>query len=162
MFVEFSNLGPRAEGRYLFGQMSSSMWCSTSLKVPPSFSTLTHWSDLVEAGPLETLKAGVYYHRAFLAAEQEMKRIASDREDSQVLLSAARKLAADLQVCVDQGEKAKADLAEMGERARRLDREIRDLKAKVKVAESAGIRFEKSEGENPPEPYTANTSKITQ
>ncbi|CAH9099387.1 unnamed protein product, partial [Cuscuta europaea] len=91
-----------------------------------------------------------------------MKRIASDREDIQVLLSAARKLVADLQVRVDQGEKAKVDLAEMEERARRRDREIRDLRAKVKAVESAGMRFDKSEGGNSLEPYTANTSKITQ
>ncbi|CAH9119810.1 unnamed protein product [Cuscuta europaea] len=161
MFVEFSNLGPRAEGRYLFGKMPSSMWCSTSLKVPPSFSTPTHWSNLVEAGHLETLKAGVYYHRAFLTAEQEMKRITNDREDSQVLLSAARKLVADLQVRVDEGEQVKADLAKVDERARRRDREIRDLRAKVRAAESAGMRFDKSAGNNPPEPYIANTSKIT-
>ncbi|CAH9096143.1 unnamed protein product, partial [Cuscuta europaea] len=46
MFVEFSNMGPRSEGRYLFGLMPSSMWCHTAIKVPPSFTNLTHWSDL--------------------------------------------------------------------------------------------------------------------
>ncbi|CAH9061895.1 unnamed protein product [Cuscuta europaea] len=56
MFVEFSNLGPRAEGRYMFGQTPASMWCNTSLKASPSFSNLTHWSDLVEASHPETLK----------------------------------------------------------------------------------------------------------
>ncbi|CAH9108858.1 unnamed protein product, partial [Cuscuta europaea] len=103
MFVEFSNMGPRAEGRYMF---PSSMWCSTSLKVPPSSTNLTHWSDLLEAGHQEALKAGVYYHKAFLAAEKEMKLLASDRDDSQVLLFAARKLAADLQERANEGEKA--------------------------------------------------------
>ncbi|CAH9112659.1 unnamed protein product [Cuscuta europaea] len=152
MFIEFSNMGPRAERRYLFGQMPSSMWCSTALKVPPSFSNLTHWSDLIEAVHQEALKvhfvlihaslflifssrltlfatclqAGVYYHRAFLAAEQEMKLLTSDREDGQVLLSAARKLAADLQDRVTEGEKAKAALAAMEERTRRRDREIKE------------------------------------
>ncbi|CAH9104515.1 unnamed protein product [Cuscuta europaea] len=37
MLVEFSNMGPRSEGRYLFGQMPPSMWCNTSLKVRPQF-----------------------------------------------------------------------------------------------------------------------------
>ncbi|CAH9112446.1 unnamed protein product, partial [Cuscuta europaea] len=64
MFVEFSNMGPRAEGRYLFGLMPSFMWCSTAIKVPPSFMNLTHWSDLFEAGHQEALKADVYYHKA--------------------------------------------------------------------------------------------------
>ncbi|CAH9108923.1 unnamed protein product, partial [Cuscuta europaea] len=113
MFVEFSNMGPRSEGRYLFGLMPSSMWCHTAIKVPPSFTNLTHWSDLFEAGHQEALKAGVYYHKAFLAAEKEMKALASDRDDSQVLLSAARKLATDLQEQAKEGEKAKAALAEM-------------------------------------------------
>ncbi|CAH9101309.1 unnamed protein product, partial [Cuscuta europaea] len=160
MFVEFSNMGPRAEGRYLFGLMPSSMWCSTSLKVPPSFTTLTHWSDLLNAGHQEALKAGVYYHKAFLAAEQEMKLLAGDREDSQVLLSTARQLAADLQERATEGEKAKAALAATEERNRRRDREIRELKAKVRAAESAGVKFDKPEGDNPPEPYTTNISHI--
>ncbi|CAH9077877.1 unnamed protein product [Cuscuta europaea] len=142
MFVEFSNMGPRSEGRYLFGLMPSSMWCHTAIKVPPSFTNLTHWLDLFEAGHQEALKvrfilihtflffiglsyliffatcfqAGVYYHKAFLAAEKEMKTLASDRDDSQVLLSAARKLAADLQERAKEGEKAKAALAEMQEK----------------------------------------------
>ncbi|CAH9105951.1 unnamed protein product, partial [Cuscuta europaea] len=42
MFVEFSNMGPRSEVRYLFGLMPSSMWCHTAIKVPPSFTNLTH------------------------------------------------------------------------------------------------------------------------
>ncbi|CAH9081996.1 unnamed protein product [Cuscuta europaea] len=105
MFVEFSNLEPRAEGRYVFGQTPASMWCSTSLKASPNFSNLTHWSDLVEAGHLEALKAGVYYHQAFLAAEQEMKRLASDRDEGQMLLSAARKLITDVQDHAKKGER---------------------------------------------------------
>ncbi|CAH9081582.1 unnamed protein product [Cuscuta europaea] len=161
MFVEFSNMGPRADGRYLFGQMPSSMWCNTSLKVLLSFSHLTHWSDLFEAGYQEALKAGVYYHSAFLTAKQEMKRLASDRDDGQMLLSAARKLITDLQDRATRGERAIAEVAEMEERIRRRDREIRDLKAKVKVAESAGLKFDKVKGENPPVPYIADTSKIT-
>ncbi|CAH9078873.1 unnamed protein product, partial [Cuscuta epithymum] len=63
--VEFSAMGPRAECRTLFGQTASSMWCSTSLKAGEGFTNLTHWSDLVEAGHAESLKAGTYYHRAF-------------------------------------------------------------------------------------------------
>ncbi|CAH9093794.1 unnamed protein product [Cuscuta europaea] len=160
MFFEFSNMGPRAEGRYLFGLMPSSMWCNTSLKVPPSFTNLTHWSDLLEAGHQEALKAGVYYHKAFLTAEKEMKLLASDRDDSQALLSAARKLAADLQERAKEGEKAKAALAAMQEKTRRRDREIKELWAKVRAAESAGVKFDKVNGDNLPEPYTANISQI--
>ncbi|CAH9110823.1 unnamed protein product [Cuscuta europaea] len=160
MFVEFSNMGPRAEGRYLFGLMPSSMWCSTSLKVPPSFTNQTHWLDLLKAGHQEALKAGVYYHKAFLAAEKEMKLLASDRDDNQVLLSAARKLAADLQERAKEGEKAKAALAAMQEKTRCRDREIKELRAKVRAAESAGVKFDKVLGDNLPKPYTANTSHI--
>ncbi|CAH9066586.1 unnamed protein product, partial [Cuscuta europaea] len=162
MFVEFSNMGPRSEGRYLFGLMPSSMWCHTAIKVPPSFTNLTHWSDLFEAGHQEALKAGVYYHKAFLAAEKEMKALASDRDDIQVLLSAARKLATDLQEQAKEGEKAKAALAEMQEMTRRRDRELKELRAKVRAAESAGIKFDKAVGDHLPEPYTVNTSQIAQ
>ncbi|CAH9111600.1 unnamed protein product [Cuscuta europaea] len=162
MFVEFSNMGPRSEGRYLFGLMPSSMWCHTAIKVPPSFTNLTHWSDLFEAGHQEALKAGVYYHKAFLAAEKEMKALASDRDDSQVLLSAARKLATDLQEQAKEGEKAKAALDEMQETSHRRDRELKELRAKVRAAESAGIKFDKAVGDHLPEPYTVNTSQIAQ
>ncbi|CAH9118038.1 unnamed protein product [Cuscuta europaea] len=162
MFVEFSNMGPRSEGRYLFGLMPSSMWCHTAIKVPPSFTNLTHWSDLFEAGHQEALKAGVYYHKAFLAAEKEMKALASDRDDGQVLLSAARKLATDLQEQAKEGEKAKVALAEMQETSRRRDRELKELRAKVRAAESAGIKFDKTVGDHLPEPYTVNTSQIAQ
>ncbi|CAH9111027.1 unnamed protein product [Cuscuta europaea] len=162
MFVEFSNMGPRSEGRYLFGLMPSSMWCHTAIKVPPSFTNLTHWSDLFEAGHQEALKAGVYYHKAFLAAEKEMKALASDGDDGQVLLSAARKLATDLQEQAKEDEKAKAAMAEMQEKSRRRDRELKELWAKVRAAESAGIKFDKAVGDHLPEPYTVNTSQIAQ
>ncbi|CAH9054556.1 unnamed protein product, partial [Cuscuta europaea] len=99
--------------------------------------------------------------RPFFAAEKEMKFLASDRDDSQVLLSAARKLVTDLQEQAKEGEKAKAALAEMQEISRRRDREIKELRAKVRAAESAEIKFDKAVGDHLPEPYTVNTSQIS-
>ncbi|CAH9115663.1 unnamed protein product [Cuscuta europaea] len=90
-----------------------------------------------------------------------MKLLASDRDDSQIFIAAARKLAEDLQYRANKFNKATTELAEMEERVRRRDREIKDLKAKVKVAESVGMKFDKAKGETPPVPYFANVSKIT-
>ncbi|CAH9094476.1 unnamed protein product [Cuscuta epithymum] len=159
--VEFSAMGPRAECRTLFGQTASSMWCNTSLKAGEGFTNLTHWSDLVEAGHAETLKAGTYYHRAFLAAEREMTLLHQELDESQTLLAAARKMAADLQDRANKGDKAREELAELEQRLQRRDREIRDLRAKVKAAEAAGLKIEKAKGENPPAPSNADASKIT-
>ncbi|CAH9074344.1 unnamed protein product [Cuscuta europaea] len=90
-----------------------------------------------------------------------MMLLSRDREESQTLLNAARKLIADLQDRASKGEKAMAELADMEERIRCRDWQINDLKAKVKVAETARMKFDKADGDNPPVPYTANVSKIT-
>ncbi|CAH9113442.1 unnamed protein product, partial [Cuscuta epithymum] len=116
-------MGPQAEGRTLFGQTASSMWCSTSLKAGENFTNLAHWSDMVESGHLESIKAGTYYHRVFLAAEREMTFLAQEQDESQTLLAAARKMAADLQDRANKGDKARAELAEMEKRIQRRDRE---------------------------------------
>ncbi|CAH9146348.1 unnamed protein product, partial [Cuscuta epithymum] len=158
-------MGPRAECRTLFGQTASSMWCSTSLKAGEGFTNLTHWSDLVEAGHAESLKAGTYYHRAFLAAEREMTLLHQELDESQTLLAAARKMAADLQDRANKGDKARAELAELEQRLQRRDREIRALEDKIAAAEAAGVKFKKTqpkEGGQPAAPVQADISRITQ
>ncbi|CAH9075452.1 unnamed protein product [Cuscuta epithymum] len=144
----------------LFGQTASSIWCGLNLKVPQDFAAQKTPEDLLECGQSTLDKAGLYFHRARMAFEQQGRDMAALRAECDALLKNARGKVGSLQEKAEAHDKLVQENASQKELIRKQKAELVDLHSRMWAVSHARIEVRRTGADNHVPIYEADVSKI--
>ncbi|CAH9057527.1 unnamed protein product [Cuscuta epithymum] len=158
--IEFSGVGPRKESMMLFGQTASSIWCGLNLKVPQDFAAQEAPEDLLECGQSTLDKAGLYFHRAWMAFEQQGREMALVRAECDALLRNAKGRVGTLKEKADAYDKLVQENASQKELLRKQEAKLMDLRSRMWAVSHAGVDVRRTGVDNHVPVYEVDVSKI--